>query len=71
VRDLPEIWGYAEVVAYLEVSQQRATRLMNRPDFPLPVVELAATRVWLADDVREWQRRRRERYPGPEESGEL
>lgn len=68
---VPEIWGYAEVVEFLGVSQPRANVLINRHDFPRPVAELAATRVWIADEVREWQRRRRERYPGPEESGEL
>jgi predicted DNA-binding transcriptional regulator AlpA len=68
---VPEIWGFAEVVEFLGVSQQRATVLTNRHDFPTPIQELASGRIWLADAVREWQRRRRERYPGPEESDEL
>lgn len=68
---MEEVWGFSEIVEYLELSRPRVTRLVNRPDFPAPVQVLASGRIWLADEVREWQRRRRERYPGPEETGEL
>jgi hypothetical protein len=65
-----EVWGFAEVAEFLDVSRQRATILVNRPDFPAPVQTLASGRIWLAEAVREWARRRRERYPGPLEGGE-
>lgn len=68
---MPEIWGFAEVAEFLNVSRQRATILTSRHDFPAPAAELASGRIWIADEVREWQRRRRARYPGPEESGDL
>jgi hypothetical protein len=68
---VPEIWGYAEVVEFLGVSQQRANVLMGRHDFPAPIQTLASGRIWLADVVREWERKRRERYPGPLEAEDL
>ncbi len=65
-----EVWGFAEVCVFLDVSRPRAATLVNRPDFPKPQV-LASGRVWSATEVREWERKRRERYPRPEESDEL
>jgi hypothetical protein len=67
---VPEIWGFAEVVEFLGVSTQRATVLTNRHDFPAPLQTLASGRIWVADEVRAWERRRRERYPGPLTGGE-
>jgi prophage regulatory protein len=69
-RSLPEVWGFAEVAEFLDVSRQRVLVLVNRPDFPAPVQTLASGRIWLASDVREWERQRRERYPGPLDGGE-
>lgn len=68
---MEEVWGFSEIVDFLGVSRPRTTRLIARPDFPQPVQVLASGRIWLADEVREWQRRRRGRHPGPEESDEL
>jgi prophage regulatory protein len=58
-----EVWGFSEVVDFLNVSRARAAVLVNRPDFPPPIADLAQGRIWRADDVRAWERRRRERYP--------
>jgi predicted DNA-binding transcriptional regulator AlpA len=69
-RSLPEVWGFAEVADFLGVSRQRVLVLVNRPDFPAPIQTLASGRIWLARDVREWERQRRERYPGPLDGGE-
>jgi predicted DNA-binding transcriptional regulator AlpA len=68
---MEEVWGFSEIAEFLEISRPRATRLVNRHDFPQPIQTLASGRIWLADSVREWQRKRRARYPGPEESDEL
>ena len=53
-----EVWALAEIVEYLGVSQQRVAVLVNRPDFPEPVQVLRVGRIWRADDVRAWKRRR-------------
>ena len=46
-----------EVRALLgEISRQRAYQVTSRDDFPKPVAELAAGKVWLRDDVNEWIR---------------
>jgi hypothetical protein len=66
-----EVWGFAEVVEYADVSRQQVAKLTNRPDFPAPVQVLASGRLWLADEVRAYFRARRERYPGPIDSDEL
>jgi prophage regulatory protein len=54
-----EVWAFAEIVAYLRVSHRRVAVLVNRPDFPAPVATLCAGRIWLAHDVRAWERDRR------------
>jgi predicted DNA-binding transcriptional regulator AlpA len=69
-RPVPEVWGFAEVAEFLGVSRQRVLVLVNRAGFPAPVQTLASGRIWLASDVREWERQRRERYPGPLDGGE-
>jgi prophage regulatory protein len=66
-----EIWALAEIVDHMGLSQARVLRLTNRPDFPEPIAHLAVGRIWLAEDVREWTRNRRKRYPGVEETDEL
>jgi prophage regulatory protein len=58
-----EVWGFSEVVDFLNLSRPRVAVLVNRPDFPQPIADLAQGRIWRADDVREWERKRRERYP--------
>jgi predicted DNA-binding transcriptional regulator AlpA len=36
-------------------------QLTNRPDFPTPIADLAAGKVWLAQDVEVWISARRAR----------
>jgi predicted DNA-binding transcriptional regulator AlpA len=69
-QSLPEVWGFAEVAGFLGVSRQRVLVLVNRPGFPAPIQTLASGRIWLASEVREWERQRRELYPGPLDGGE-
>lgn len=53
-----EPWGVAEIARGLEVAKSTAGAWTRRSDFPAPVANLASGRVWDADDVREWHRRR-------------
>jgi predicted DNA-binding transcriptional regulator AlpA len=48
--------GAAEIAAILGVSRQRVDQLAKADDFPPPVVEIAAGRVWSRDDVEAWAR---------------
>jgi predicted DNA-binding transcriptional regulator AlpA len=43
------------------LSRQRVYQLTNRPDFPTPVADLAAGKIWLAEDVELWISARRAR----------
>lgn len=57
----PAVLGTSEVTELLGVSRQRLARLRERPDFPEPMVELAAGPVWLRSAVaaflERWDRR--------------
>jgi predicted DNA-binding transcriptional regulator AlpA len=35
-------------------GRQRVDQLTNRPDFPAPVADLAAGKIWPAGEVEEW-----------------
>ena len=48
--------GAAEIGDLFGVSRQRVQQLVNRPDFPRPVVELAMGKVWNTEDVLRWGR---------------
>lgn len=48
--------GAAEIGELFGVSRQRVQQLVNRPDFPRPIVELAMGKVWDGEDVRRWGR---------------
>jgi prophage regulatory protein len=57
--------GIAELAQLLGVSRQRAVQIADSyDDFPAPVVELAAGRVWLGEDVERWIKRHPDRRPG-------
>jgi hypothetical protein len=58
-----DLLGGAEVAARLGVSTARARELSGRPDFPAPVAELAAGKVWRAEDVDAYATAR-DRSPG-------
>jgi predicted DNA-binding transcriptional regulator AlpA len=50
--------GIAEIAQLIGVSRQRVDQLSRRdPDFPEPVAELHAGRIWLRQDVLHWARR--------------
>lgn len=48
--------GAQEIAAMLDVSRQRVQQLVRTPDFPAPLGEIAAGKVWLRDDVEAWAR---------------
>lgn len=49
-----ELMGPAEIADLFNVSRQRVTQLVARPDFPAPVAELSMGKVWRTADVRTW-----------------
>lgn len=63
-----ELAGTAEVAAILGVSPQQVHRLAQRADFPEPVAELNAGRIWLMDDIKIWAREHADRRPGRPET---
>ena len=55
--DQPPVVAMAEIVDMLGVSRKRVSVLTNGPDFPAPVANLTAGRIWAYQDVREWAER--------------
>jgi predicted DNA-binding transcriptional regulator AlpA len=49
-----DLMGPAEIAALFNVSRQRVTQLIAKPDFPPPVADLAMGKVWQTADVRDW-----------------
>ncbi len=50
-----ELAGVTEIAEMLGVVRQYVHRLINEdPDFPKPVAELAAGRVWARGDIVAW-----------------
>jgi hypothetical protein len=54
--DVPpgDLLGFAEIVKYLDLPERTVARYVKRPDFPEPVVRLAAGPVWHRADVDRW-----------------
>jgi predicted DNA-binding transcriptional regulator AlpA len=53
-----DLVGVAEVAKMLGITRQRVDQIVRaHPDFPEPVAELAAGRVWMKKDVRAWAHR--------------
>ena len=48
-----ELWGVAEVCEALGTT---AGNLGRWPNLPEPVMRVRATRLWFADDIREYRR---------------
>lgn len=49
--------GVAEIAALLGISRQRVDALLkSHPDFPSPIAELSAGRIWQETDILEWAR---------------
>lgn len=63
-----ELAGTAEVAAILGVSPQQVHRLAQRDDFPEPVAELQAGRIWLKANIETWAREHADRRPGRPET---
>lgn len=61
----PELVGISELAALLAVTQQRASQLAARRDFPAPYQRLASGPVWfkhsLSRFLEEWEQKRRGR----------
>jgi prophage regulatory protein len=50
--------GAAEIAELLGVSRQRVDAIVRSdPEFPAPVAQLAAGRIWLKADVEYWARK--------------
>jgi hypothetical protein len=60
----PELAGLAEIAEMLRVTKRTASNYAARPDFPEPLERLAATPVWLRDDVEEWAKQNLPLPPG-------
>lgn len=64
----PDLVGISELAALLGVTQQRASQLAARRDFPAPYQRLAAGPVWfkhnLSRFLEEWEAKRRRRAAG-------
>ena len=59
---IPEVVGVAEIQEILKVNtRQQVGQLAERSDFPAPVAELRAGRIWLRSDIeafgKQWRRR--------------
>lgn len=62
--DIPEMVGVAEIQEILGINtRQQVGQLAQRKDFPEPVAELKAGRIWRRSDVNEFRKRWR-RTPG-------
>lgn len=63
-RGVPEMVGVAEIQEILHVNtRQQVSQLAERNDFPKPVAELRAGRIWLRADIDSFKQRWR-RTPG-------
>jgi hypothetical protein len=63
-RGIAEVVGVAEIQEILHVNtRQQVSQLAEREDFPRPVAELRAGRIWLRSDIDDFRLRWR-RTPG-------
>ncbi len=52
-----ELVGIFEIAEMLGITRQRVDAIVRtHPDFPKPVAELRAGRIWRRDDVEAWAR---------------
>ena len=52
-----DLLGFAEIVKFLGVPERTAARYVKRPDFPEPIVKLAAGPIWNRRDVDRWAKK--------------
>jgi len=53
---IPELVGYAEIADMFGVTRQRARQLVDRPGFPVAVIETAAGPLRVRSQVEAWGR---------------
>jgi predicted DNA-binding transcriptional regulator AlpA len=60
-----DLVGVAEIAQMLDVSRQRVDRIIkSAADFPPPLAELSAGRIWEKAAVEEWLSKNPRRGPG-------
>jgi hypothetical protein len=53
-----DLVGVAEIAAMLGLTRQRVNAIVQtHSDFPKPVAELSAGRIWFRKDIEAWARR--------------
>lgn len=53
-----DLIGIYEITKMLGVSRQRVDKISRTdPEFPVPIAELHAGRIWLRSDVERWARK--------------
>lgn len=53
-----DLVGVAEIAGMLGVTRQRINAIVaTHDDFPEPVAELSAGRIWLRKDIETWARK--------------
>ncbi|MGZ4314197.1 MAG: DNA-binding protein [Gaiellaceae bacterium] len=53
-----DLVGVAEIAKMLGITRQRVNAIVQtHTDFPVPVAELSAGRIWLRKDVEAWAHR--------------
>ena len=62
---LPEMWRTGDIADHLGVSEARADDLTRRDGFPPPFGTTPFTRIWAADDIREFLDSRAARREAP------
>jgi hypothetical protein len=57
VAKLDDLVGIHEITLILDVTRQRVDKISRTdPDFPAPIAELHAGRIWLRSDIENWAR---------------
>jgi len=52
-----DLVGIHEITLMLDVTRQRVDKISRTdPDFPAPVAELHAGRIWRRSDIEDWAR---------------
>ena len=60
----PDLVSRVEIADLLGVSQQRVHQLMQREDFPAPLVELAIGQIWRRSTIERWAKQTGRLDPG-------
>ncbi|CAB5222306.1 hypothetical protein UFOVP361_106 [uncultured Caudovirales phage] len=55
---ISNICGTAEVAEILGIAKQRIHALRKNPEFPQPIVKIAATPIWDRLDIAKWATRK-------------